>query len=340
MKNQSVLKMLISSVVFFLFFSVSANTEAYKKISSFQASGIQKIEIDLSSEELEIYSGNVPDIQVGIITKRKNGIPAAVQNGTILKISKEPCFELFTKRCLVRVIVPESFYADMFKAATTSGSISVQNIKSVEALFNSSSGNIICDSLMVQKSITAAASSGSVRIHKIQTQDFSAAASSGRVQAGKLTCSKAFFQTSSGSINISESQMQIFSGKSSSGTIHTAGVSCTSGYFKTSSGSIDAYGMSAGLLKIKTSSGGVFCMFNTLPGQEVYIASTSGQIRLRVPKNEGFSVSADTVSGMYRNEFTGTRLNRSDPSVRDVYKSGAVKFSLESGSGSITVEKQ
>jgi DUF4097 and DUF4098 domain-containing protein YvlB len=284
-----------------LFFPVSAYARARTDTTVFPASEIREFDVQLASEDFEILSGNVTDIEVEIVTNRTKGIPSVVQSGNTLKISNERYFELFYKRCLVRVTVPENFCADGLTLSSSSGYISVHTIKSVQADFTASSGAVKCESLSIQKELAVKTTSGSIGISKLQVQE--------------LSCS------------------------SSSGRIYADGLVCMSAAFKSLSGSIEAGEMTAGLLKIKTTSGRVSCMLKKLPEQESYAESTSGNISLNLPENDGFSVSADTMSGMYRNEFTGVHQGHIDPSLRDVYKSGTVKFVLKATSGSITIKK-
>lgn len=284
-----------------LFFPVSAYAGARTDNTVFPASEIREIDVKLASEDLEILPGNVTDIEVEFVTNRTKGVPSVVQSGNTLKISNEPYFELFYKRCLVRVTVPENFCADGLTLSSSSGYISVHAVKSIQADLEASSGSVKCESLSIQKVLTVKATSGSIGISNLQVQEFSC--------------------------------------RSSSGNIHADGVVCSSAEFRSSSGSIDAGEMTAGLLKITTTSGRVVCTLKKLPEQESYAESTSGNISLNLPENDGFSVSADTLSGMYRNEFTGVRQEHMNPSLRDVYKSGTVKFVLKATSGSITIKK-
>jgi DUF4097 and DUF4098 domain-containing protein YvlB len=303
MNGTSTAKTLIFAPALFLgvFFPASAYAGARTDSNVFPASEIREIAVALASEDLEIRTGNVTDIEVEFVTKRTKGIPSAEQSGTSLKIRNVPYFDVFYKRCLVRITVPENFCADQLTLTSSSGYITVQNIKSVQADFESSSGAVNCESSAIQKILAVKTTSGSIKINKLQVQE--------------LSCS------------------------SSSGSIHTEGLSCGNAAFKSSSGSIDADEMTAGMLKVKTTSGRVSCSLKKLPEQESYAESTSGNIRLNLPENDGFSVSADTTSGMYRNEFTGVRQGHIDPSLRDVYKSGTVKFVLKAASGAITIGK-
>ncbi|MCK9171115.1 MAG: DUF4097 domain-containing protein [Treponema sp.] len=300
----SAVKIFVVNMILFsgISFQVPAAAKVHTDRSTFPVSEIREIDVGLASEELEICSGNVQNIEVEIVTNRKNGIPVVTLSGNSLKISKEPYFELrFYTRCVVRITVPEDFCADELTCTTSSGSQSVQHIKSMEADFNTSSGSITCESLHIQKVLEV--------------------------------------RTSSGSIGVKNSRMKEITCRTSSGSIRTDGLICSSAEFESSSGAVGADGITADVLKAQTSSGGILCSLKTLPGQESRIESASGDIRLKLPENDGFSVSADTTSGTYRNEFTGAHQSRINSSLRDVYKSGIIQFVLKAASGSISVEK-
>lgn len=143
-------------------------------------------------------------------------------------------------------------------------------------------------------------------------------------------------RASSGSITISEVQGSVRA-QTHSGKIRTNGVSgdCDLG---TSSGSIDVRD-TTGALRAHTSSGGI-----TAQGQQTALwklTASSGSIRVRMPDEAKFDLSAHSSSGsvyVARPLTVQGRLNRQRNSVTGQSGGGGYALDIHTASGSIRIE--
>ncbi len=90
---------------------------------------------------------------------------------------------------------------------------------------------------------------------------------------------------------------------------------------------------------VDTTSGSVHVKTSEMVTSKSSANAVSGSIYITLPENKGFTLDYSTVSGTTHNEFTGFKSTSKNRSGKDEYKSGDVKISAGTISGSIHVEK-
>lgn len=101
------------------------------------------------------------------------------------------------------------------------------------------------------------------------------------------------------------------------------------------SGEIDVYGKLEEI-DVNTVSGDVAISSEVFPQDGITVNGVSCDVSLRLPENNGFSVSASSISGDYENEFTGVS---SSKKISEQYKNGGPKIKIDSVSGDLEILK-
>ena len=135
----------------------------------------------------------------------------------------------------------------------------------------------------------------------------------GKVSTNSIDAGNTF--TVSGRISTQDSRFDKISGETVSGRCEIISVINNEFDVSTVSGSI----------KIDTS---------VMPKFGGSCDSVSGSVKVYIPKNDGFKLCYETMSGSITNDFTSTKLKKSG---ENVYKNGGTTFDVETVSGSVLI---
>lgn len=172
----------------------------------------------------------------------------------------------------------------------------------------------------------------------------------------ELKAAELSFQSTSGDIKLKNADVRLLALKSSSGDIDCENVSCESSNIATISGDIacraqtghieisstsgdtELFGMNADSA-VQTVSGDITLRFDDMPGA-LRAKSTSGDIKLFIPENDGFAINYNRVSGDLRSDFNlMTSLN--ERSGTAVYRNGSERvYDISTISGDIKIYKR
>ena len=175
--------------------------------TSYKASSIKDLSINLSWEDLEIVSSNDSEITVEIYCNKKKYAPTVKESFSTLSIDTQPFkfgFAMEKKECVVVVSVPQGKSFEKSSIHISSGDVSVNNFTSQESVFTSSSGNIKLNIFETQK-LHCSASSGNITAKGLICQSFKASTSSGTIglELDNTPIKKSEVSTSSGTVYVS-----------------------------------------------------------------------------------------------------------------------------------------
>lgn len=142
------------------------------------------------------------------------------------------------------------------------------------------------------------------------------------------------FNTSSGDLDLKDLESNKSTFKSSSGDLNLKSFKSNESIFKTSSGKVNAEDFS-GDLECVSSSGKIYIEYENF-NNNIYIKSSSGDIKLKLPNDSDFHLKADTSSGDIVTDFPISIIG----SIKDDYLEGTFgnsnnKIEIKTSSGDI-----
>ena len=321
----------------------AASQPASGKLNGLAAQGeyapeeVRALEVEVTYENvsLAVWDGSTVKAEVWFHGPAELAPVLTFENGTAKVISPKNVVLNPTDppRGEVKVYLPKGFALPSAALATTSGGLELSSVKIDKAAFSSISGNLELQQLATEE-LAASSTSGSI------TAMLSAGARAAALSStsGNLDfsgdCEELELSSTSGSIaaagNFSEAaRIEALSGKVK---VEGTGGSLTLG---TTSGKMDLSG-SFERLQVQTTSGGLRAELDLLP-QECQLSSTSGEARLKLPANDGFSLVYSTSSGIVENHFTGFS---GKGKGSDAYGGGGPELWFESTSGGLTIAQK
>lgn len=142
------------------------------------------------------------------------------------------------------------------------------------------------------------------------------------------------FDTSSGDLDIKSFKSNECTFKTSSGDLNLQSFKSNESTFKTSSGKINAEDFS-GDLECVSSSGKIYFEYENF-NNNVYIKSSSGDIKLKLPNDSGFHLKADTSSGDIVTDFPISLIGTiKDDYLEGTFGNGDNKIKIKTSSGDI-----
>lgn len=157
--------------------------------------------------------------------------------------------------------------------------------------------------------------SGRISLSDVISDKTSASSVSGRIGISSCDISELKCETVSGRISTQDSRFDKISGETVSGRCEILSKVESDFNLSTVSGSI----------KVDTS---------VMPKFGGSCGSVSGSVKVYIPKNDGFKLCYETMSGSVTNDFTSTKLKKSG---ENVYKNGGITFDVETVSGSVLI---
>ncbi|HOE08699.1 MAG TPA: DUF4097 family beta strand repeat-containing protein [Treponemataceae bacterium] len=206
------------------------------------------------------------------------------------------------------------------KVSLSNGVLHVDQQKSFNFSFGFSNGYVeilIPYSMMKDSSfeIDASSVSGSLSLKNITAGNIDISSTSGSVRAENLNADNIEARSVSGSVKVETSQ-------------------CTEADIGSTSGSVLFSGR-ADELSLTSTSGSVKAYLDAMLKKDSRFKSMSGSVRLTLPDNEGFTMKYSSMSGSVSNRFTGLRAEKSGTNT---YKNGGITLTLESMSGSVSID--
>ncbi len=162
--------------------------------------------------------------------------------------------------------------------------------------------------------------SGGVEVSEIEG-DVSIDTGSGEVDAARCHSGSVMIDTGSGSVRVAE-------------------IDCKDLSIDTGSGSVKGGKIGADRAKIDTGSGDVAVDFARIGGGSFLVDTGSGAVEVHLPPDASADIVAETASGGIRADLPNAKIRqRSDDKLAIVIGSGAAKFKIDTGSGSVVIEE-
>lgn len=241
----------------------------------------------------------------------KNQFTAAVENGELtIQDNSEKNWGFFSSVSTnLNLYCPDQMF-DSLSLSGTSGSISGENLQA--------------------KSLDAASTSADIDVSgKFETMDLKSV--SGAIKGNDLQAKSLSAKTTSGDINVSGT-LETVSFSSTSGAIHGEKLQSKSLGVESTSGSLEVKG-SFDMLNLKSISGKMDVFSSQMP-KTITCASTSGDIGLNLPQNDGFTLAYHSTSGQLDSDFG---LHRYDENR--IYKNGSGKITVNTTSGDLAIHQ-
>ncbi len=275
-----------------------------------------RIELQLGSGDVEIVPGE--DAGVTIETTQYGlwqGEPAVVSQspaGVVVTNEAKPRFGLCIGRCGLsyRVTMPRG--TDV-TAHTSSGDVQVSGAAGAVAI---------------------ATSSGDVQAHNIPN-GIAVQTSSGDVQLDNIG-GKLDVQTSSGEVRLEDGQVDGAAVQTSSGDIELNGVAGALN-LHSNSGEITVREARDGRLDIQNNSGDVDYTGSLASDGEHSVATSSGEVSLRLPAAAGFTLETRTSSGDVRSDFQLRDEQRQGNTRTAAVGAGGPRLKIGTSSGDIAI---
>ncbi len=280
---------------------VEWDEQAYKveQTSSGQLSDDDIMRYGILNGKFIAQSGKLGKNVMGV--RPKSTITLYIPRGTA------PYTSLSTASGIVKVSAGSFAKLDL---DSTSGDVSAQQTKADEIYASTTSGRIMLADVVAARSIGTDSTSGTIDVKGNAGEEFNANTTSGEVRfTGSAQVAET--NTTSGSVEIAGNVEEI-----SADTI---------------SGSITGSFDSPNKFEAHTTSGSIrFTAANAALLEEVSTSSISGSVNVTLPKDAGFYVDYDSISGKLR--VNGFMMND------DVYGNGRTKIEADTTSGDLNVE--
>lgn len=176
-------------------------------------------------------------------------------------------------------------------------------------------------------------SSAGASFEGITATDFSVDTSSGAVQLSGCSADTFKLDSSSGNIYLEQAgESELITADASSGNINISAETVKELRADSSSGKMKLDIASADKISTDSSSGDVELRLAAMPS-EIDMDASSGDIRIYMPKDAGFTAEVETSSGSFDSDIALTK--QGDTYVRG---SGECKLSIDTSSGDVTIK--
>ncbi len=145
----------------------------------------------------------------------------------------------------------------------------------------------------------------------IHTETVNITSTSGQITIKDISCDTMQLESVSGHINLSDISARLLN------------TTNTSGQTKLTAKNVDK-------LTIESVSGAIIAQAHIAP-KSADLESVSGEISLKIPENDGFTLDFDTVSGCISSDFS--------LGSNDVYKNGEKQYKIETVSSNVRIAK-
>lgn len=305
------LTLLLSAMLF-----ANENNVTYKQSCS---KNIKNVEINLAYENLEIIktSGNEFTIQIECNNKRKQ--PKVDWDDNTLIIRSVSHFSSIADRCKVELSIPKEYTFENIDISTSSGKISIENLKSEDFEISSTSGEIYIKNVYAEDDCQIDTTSGSLNIDNISADGLEISSTSGSINIENCEAVEAKFKSTSGSIKLNNFDGEYLESDTTSGSQKY--LNCFCDYFN-----------------IESTSGSITLELTEAPLASSSIDSTSGSVKLYIPKEKGFDLIYETNSGSLNDNFNDNKFSPRHE-YRNSYFGGGPEIKVETSSGSLEIDE-
>lgn len=304
------------SLLFSVMLFANENNITYKQTCS---KTIKSMEINLSYEKLEIIetSGNEFTIQIECNNKRKQ--PRVDWDDDTIKIRSVSHFSSITDRCKVELLIPKEYTFENIDISTSSGKISIENLKSDDFEITSTSGEIYINNIYAQDDGVIKSTSGTINIDNISADTVEINSTSGSINIESCEAVEAKFKSTSGIIKLNNFDGEYIESDTTSGTQKYSNCFCD--YFN-----------------LESTSGSITLELTEAPLASSSIESTSGSIKLYIPKEKSFDLVYETNSGSLIDNFNDNKFSPRHE-YRNSYFGGGPEIKVETSSGSLEIDE-
>lgn len=278
---------------------------------------IKTIHAELSYESIRVEQIYGDEVTVEISSNNSRKIPDFdVENGE-LYIHSVRRYAL-GDRCIVYLYIPQDMKCESIDFSLASGDIIIRDLSAENISLQSASGDIHCESINAENEFSARALSGDVIIKRIDAGKISTKATSGDIEIVTINADEVTAATASGDIDISQAGTEYLSCSSASGSIACVKTTCD-------------------FFDLRSASGNIALKLTKQPEAESSITTTSGDVRLILPKTSQFEINASSNSGIFEDDFRGRNVKPRGKYVSK-YNGGGALINIQTRSGNINLD--
>lgn len=262
-------------------------------------SDIKDITVRLVSEDIQFVTSEGKELKIvqnasyNLKESDKLEVNRTGNNISIQKPNVNHVFNMFSSfnRRESIVIYIPLEYENEVRVKTVSGTICLDGINLSQIECGSTSGDIEMNLMDIENEVILETVSGDIKLDEVKSN-------------------KIDINTTSGGIKLRDNKVKFIDASTTSGDVKFQGLG---NYFK-----------------INTTSGKVEIELEEM-FEEITSSSVSGDIRIKIPENDGFKLKYSTISGDLKSDFN---LDAGE------YKTGSSKITLRTTSGDIDIEKK
>jgi lia operon protein LiaG len=298
------------------------------KEETINVEGIQKIELDFRSTDIEVLSTNEKVIRIAESSNRALEERQLFQfdnEDGILKVrggkgyDNNLMFGFFMHLHKIQIYIPQGYNKDLVLTTSSGDIIFLSDSIAENILINQSSGDLRVEKSIQTNTFKSFLSSGDMYIAHITCKEYDLKASSGDIDIDYLKGS-GDMQAKSGDITIKELKDGEYDIQSSSGDVRLLNVE-------------DCFG------EINISSGDLEADYTGITG-ETKLISSSGDITLNLAKNISFEMEAVCMSGDIEGNLPIVYKDKREKSATATVGNGPyAKLLLKASSGDINVNQ-
>ncbi|HOJ77489.1 MAG TPA: DUF4097 family beta strand repeat-containing protein [Bacillota bacterium] len=263
--------------------------------------GVDTITISTDSPDLQLFVTDGPQINAHLYHNYilKDGtlvydfILEQTGSSVKLEVKKNTNFVFFQSDTKLTVFLPSSFKGKL-NVATGSADCELPQITELEEFtFQTGSGDLIANSVSA-KQIKLTSGSGELELLNGACEQFLVTTASGEFTTRSLTATSALMNTASGTFKVI-GKFQEFQFKSASGDLKSDAFESQTTRINTASGELLLHG-APGNVEAETMSGNITLNYFKF-GDNITANTLSGDVKIVIPTNSGFSVSFNSGSG-------------------------------------------
>ena len=285
---------------------------------NYKSSDITQMNLNLSFEDVSIQKIHGDEITMEIYSNYKKKLPSYELDGSTLKLQTSPKRVFNYDLCKICLYIPEDYKLSTLFINTTSGDIDISYLNAENISIKSASGDVDTDDINCDEDFSILANSGDIDINRINAKTIS-------------------LKTTSGDIDIEKSKAEDMTLKTTSGNIESDKFEGDYISLETNSGNVDSNNTICNYFTASAISGDITLILKKAPSAASAMKTTSGDIELILPKNEGFDLISSSNSGRLHDEINDMSISIRGE-FRNSYYGGGSEITIKTTSGDITID--
>lgn len=245
---------------------------------------------------------------------------------------------LYSGEVNLDINIPKSFQGNI-KYEGTSGDLNTSNLEINNFSIALSSGNVRLDKIAVKNDFAITSTTGDFFANRLEANKLSFESTSGNKEFIDITIKENFdINSTSGNTTLKDISCHKLGIVNTSGTVKISNIQLEIISVGSISGNVEINDLKGGA-KIESSSGNIDISVAEAKGI-IYLKALSGDVKLKMPKNTGFTLDSKAISGNIDCDFNLDDKASGKNKLRGSYGSGNVPVNINTSSGNIKIKKR